>query len=165
VVFNRVKTSRSLTSDPASHYPRKIGALGERLNQRNLPDLVRQFPYLQDNTGDSEHTEETNTNSPGLRGMMHRETIRSTPRWTRGGIPGPRRNCVFEPAPGGETEAAVNDPNLAPDANLLLHFTSWEGVPTSTYTGSLTFGLELDPDPFMWAVVPYYRCGFRGSHH
>ena len=47
-----VTQHQGLTSSkthPASHYPRTVDALGERFNQRNLPELVRRFLYLQDN--------------------------------------------------------------------------------------------------------------------
>jgi len=52
------------------------------------------------------------SNPSGVHGM-YRETIRSTPRWTRGEIPGPRRDCVFVSAPGDETDTTVNDLNVA----------------------------------------------------
>ena len=47
-----------LTPRPASHYPRTIDVLGERFNQRNLPDLVRWFLYLQDNPDNDRDVED-----------------------------------------------------------------------------------------------------------
>ena len=129
----------SLTPHLASHYPQTIDALGERLNQHNLPELVWRFLYLQDNPNNDQDVEDiplakcpylfniTNvsvfhsaqatffapSNPSGVCGM-YRETIRSTSRWTRGKIPGPRRDCVFISAPGDETDATtVNDLNVA----------------------------------------------------
>ena len=176
-----------LTLYPASHYPRTIDALGERFNQRNLPELVRWFLYLQDNPEDDRDVEEiplvecpylfnmtdvsvfhsaqatffAPSNPSGARGM-YRETIQSTPRWTRGEIPGPRRDCVFVSAPGDKTDTTVNDLNVAWALSFFSFSRSGKEYQCTLVHWFSTFGCEPDPDMGMWVVVPDYdRRGYR----
>ena len=176
-----------LSVHPASHYPRTVDALGERFNQRNLPELVCRFLYLQDNLDTNQDVEDiplaecpylfdvtdvsvfhsaqatffAPSNYSGVHGM-YREIIRSTPRWTRGEVLGPRHDCIFVSAPGDEADHAVNNLNVA---RVLAFFSfSRRG---RVYQCTLvhwfsTFGDEPDPDTGMWIMVPDYdRRGYR----
>ena len=94
---------------------------------------------------------------------MYRETIRSTPRWTRGEIPGPRRDCVFVSAPGDETDSTtVNNLNLARVMAFFSFSRRKKVYPCALVHWFSTFGLEPDPDTGMWVVVPDYdNRGYR----
>jgi len=149
--------------------------------------LVRRFLYLQDNPDDDQDVEEiplaecpylfnvtdvsvfhlaqatffAPSNASGVHGM-YRETIRSTPRWTRGEIPGPRRDCVFISAPGDETDTTVNDLNVARVLSFFSFSRSGKVYQCVLVHWFSTFGCEPDPDTGMWVVVPDYdRRGYR----
>jgi len=136
----------------------------ERIGQCNLPDLVRQLPCLQDNPYDNEHTEETIIDPSGVRGMI---VPRNYPIDTAMGSrrdSQPRHDCVFGSAPVDEKGDQGEKPqNPALGANLLFPFTV-EGRCTHVHVHwFLTFGLELDPDTGMWAVVLDCGCGCCGT--
>ena len=100
-------------------YPASLSALGLKIGQHNLVELVRRFLFYQLNptsTVEPNHLtlaarpmiwepmvsiyhSATATfralSNPSGPGGMYREVIRSTLFWPRGDIPGPRRDCIF----------------------------------------------------------------------
>ena len=95
---------------------------------------------------------------------MYRETIRSTPQWTRGEIPGPHRDCVFVSAPGDDTDTTANDLNIARVLSFFSFSRSGKEYQCALVHWFSTFGYEPDPDTGMWVVVPNYNGrGYRNA--
>ena len=56
--YSNARVSLILKTNSASHYPRMVDTLGKWFNQRNLPELVHQFLYLQDNPDNDQDIED-----------------------------------------------------------------------------------------------------------
>jgi len=108
----------------ARDYPSSFAALGIKIGQHDLPDLVRRFLFYQLNP-DSDIEPDTllleqcpvlwdsrvsvfhsatatfrAPSNPSGPGGMYREVIHSTPWWAKGEVAGPRRDSVFVDAGG-----------------------------------------------------------------
>ena len=112
ISYTRILLSLTL-NNPEKEYPTSVHELAVHLGQPNLHELIRWFLYWQLNQDDNNtdiplpscpefdldisvfHSATSTFHSPsnpsGLRGM-HREVIRSTPRWRN---KEPRHDCVF----------------------------------------------------------------------
>ena len=168
----------------ASNYPRSLHGLGQRIDRPNLPDLVRKYLFEQAYPGVDLDTETFHTQLPYIdvsyadhikvyhsaraifcapsnpsttTGMYH-ETIRATPSWNRGEIPGPRYDCVLISS-GSNSESSMSNFLIA---RVLMFF-------SFTINGKLhqcalvhwfsVSGDQPDPDNGMWVVTPDYFGG------
>jgi len=167
----------------APKYPQSFDRLGQHIGYPNLPDLVHQYLFQQmasDADADAvdiippsdfpqttascaEHIKVFHSaraifcapSNPSATTGMYHETIRATPSWNRGEIPGPRYDCIFvsnglslDPGMGGL---------LVARALLFFSFT----IGGETHQCALvhwfsTFGDQPDPDNGMWVVTPDY---------
>jgi hypothetical protein len=86
---------------------------------------------------------------------MYREVIRSTPRWCRGDIAGPRRDCVFVDV--GESTAPGMRGLLVARVYLFFKF-SYADVdyPCALVHWYTTTGPERDGSTRLWVVEPEY---------
>ena len=168
----------------ASNYPRSLHGLGQRIDRPNLPDLVQKYLFEQAYPGVDPDTETLHTQLPHIdvsyadhikvyhsaraifcapsnpsttTGMYH-ETIRATPSWNRGEIPGPRYDCVLISS-GSNSESSMSNFLIA---RVLMFF-------SFTINGELhqcalvhwfsVSGDQPDPDNGMWVVTPDYFGG------
>ena len=99
--------------------------------------------------------------NPSGPGGMYREAIRSTPQWTRGDIPGPRRDCVF--VDGGEPGARGMRGLLVARVYLFFKF-SFANVeyPCALVHWYTRIGTEPNEPTGLWTVEPEYA---RGGHY
>jgi len=165
----------------APKYPHSLHGLGQKIGHPNLPDLVRKY-LLQRAYPDADvhtlaaarhinpsHAERLKvfhsaraifcapSNPSTAAGMFH-ETIRATPAWNRGEIPGPRYDCVFV----SNGEGSESDMSGLLVARVLLFF-------SFVFNGELhqcalvhwysVFGGQPDPDNGMWVVTPDFFDG------
>ena len=124
-------------------------ALGMKISQHDLLPLVRPFlfyqlhpdseiepkvlpleqcPALWDSKVSVFHSATAifhAPSNPSGPGGMYRETIRSTPQWTKGNFSGPRRDCVF--VDGGDSSAPGMRGLLVARVHLFFSF-SFAGV-------------------------------------
>jgi hypothetical protein len=157
-------------------------ALGVKIGQRDLPDLVRHFLFYQLNPDSNIEPDAllleqcpvlwdsrvsvfhfaTATfrapSNPSGPGGMYRESIRSTPHWTRGDIVGPRRDCVFVDA--GQSDAPGMRGLLIARVYLFFRF-SFAGVeyPCALVHWYTTVSTEPDSSTGLWVVEPEYARG------
>ena len=142
----------------------------------NLPDLIQQ--YLSQHIASDTNCDPTNVTpqttvsqaerirvfhsaraifcapSNPSAGMYH-ETIRATPSWNRGEIPGPRYDCVLI-SNGLGSEPGLNGLLVA---RVLLFFSfiiDGELHQCALVHWFSTFGHQPDPDNGMWVVTPDY---------
>jgi len=164
----------------AAKYPKNFNHLGQHIGYPNLPDLIQQY-LLQQMDSDTDTNANTPSTFPGIvvsrakhvkvfhsaRAIfcapsnpsattgMYRETIRATPSWNQGEIPGPRYDCVLvsnglssEPGMGGLLVARVF---------LFFSFTIAEELHQCALVHWFSvFGDKPDPDNGMWVVTPDY---------
>ena len=86
---------------------------------------------------------------------MYREVIRSTPKWSKGDVVGPRRDCVF--VDGGEPGAPGLRGLLVARVYLFFSF-SFAGMeyPCALVHWYTTVGTEPDSSTGLWVVEPEY---------
>jgi hypothetical protein len=90
-------------------------------------------------------------------GMFH-ETIRATPSWNRGEIPGPRYDCVF--VSNGENSECNMSGLLVARVLLLFSFMINGDLHQCALIHWFSiFGDQPDPDNGMWVVTPDYVGG------
>ena len=167
----------------APGYPHSLHGLGHRIGHPNLPDLVRKY-LLEKVHPDGDHGTASppgqppciNTShvdrikifhsaraifcapsNPSTTTGMYHETIRATPCWNRGEIPGPRYDCVFI----SSDESVMSDLLIA---RVLLFF-------SFIFDGELhqcalvhwfsIIGDQPDPDNGMWIVAPDFSGNTR----
>lgn len=87
---------------------------------------------------------------------MYREVIRSTPWWSKGDIPAPRRDCVF--VDGGEADTPGMRGLLVARIYLFFKF-SYTNVeyPCALVHWYTTIGTEPDNSTGLWVVEPEYN--------
>ena len=166
---------------PAAKYPKDIYCLGRYIGYPNLPDLIQQYltqqatsnvdqdptttplpPSITHETiSQVEHVKVFHSaraifcapSNPSSTSGMYCETIRATPSWNRGEIPGPRYDCIFV-ADGGSSESDMNGLLVA---RVLLFFSFM--IDEELHQCALvhwfsTLGNQPDPDNGMWVVAP-----------
>jgi hypothetical protein len=167
----------------APNYPPRLHGLGQRIGHPNLPDLVRR--YLSQRTDPSVDADSTqpptvrrpiNINHSYLKvfhsaraifcapsnpsttaGMFH-ETIRATPSWNRGEIPGPRYDTIFV-SNSDSSESAMSG-LLVARALCFFSFEADRDLHQCALVHWFTvFGDQPDPDNGMWVVTPDYLGG------
>ena len=170
-------TLKAVQPAPARKYPPTFAALGIKIRQHNLPDLVQRFLFYQlhpdseiepDNlllnqcpvVWDSRvlvfhsaiATFHAPSNSSGP-GGMYREIIHSTPWWTKGDVPAARRDCIF--INGGEPDAPGMRGLLIARVYLFFKF-SYAGVeyPCALVHWYTTVGTEPNGSTGLWMVTP-----------
>ena len=86
---------------------------------------------------------------------MYHETIRATPSWNRGEIPGPRYDCIFVSS-GLNSDQGIGG-LLVARVLLFFSFTVDEALHQCALVHWFsTFGDRPDPDNGMWIVTPDY---------
>lgn len=86
---------------------------------------------------------------------MYHETMRATPSWNRGEIPGPRYDCIFV-SNGLSTELGMGG-LLVARVLLFFSFTIAEELHQCALVHWFsTFGNQPDADNGMWVVTPDY---------
>jgi len=171
-------TARTL----APNYPHSPHGLGHRIGHPNLPDLVRKYLLGMLYPDDDYEVTPTPTQPPRIdvsrmdrlkvfhsahaifcapsnpstsMGMYH-ETIRATPMWNRGEIPGPRYDCVFV-SNGSHSEEPIMSGLLVARVLLLFSFSfNGELHQCALVHWFSVFGDQPDPDNGMWVVTPDY---------
>jgi len=171
----------------APKYPHSLHGLGQRIGHPNLPDLVQKYLFQQAHPNadpdvnqpptvphriNPSHAERLKvfhsahaifcapSNPSTTAGMFH-ETIRATPSWNRGEIPGPRYDCVFI-SNGDGSESSMSGLLVA---RILLFFSfvfNGEHHQCALVHWFSIFGDQPDPDNGMWVVTPDY---FGGAPH
>ena len=171
----------------APNYPCSPHGLGQQIGHPNLPDLIRTYllerlhsdgdhgvtpSHTQPPRIDVSHIDHLKVfhsaraifcapSNPSTTTGMYHETIRATPLWNRGEIPGPRYDCVFvsnTPSPEG---AVMSDLLVA---RILLFFSfTFDGEPhqCALVHWFSVFGDQPDPDNGMWVVTPDYSGSAR----
>ena len=158
------------------NYPHSLYRLGQSVGHPNLPDLVRKYLLEQapDTTPPAQlprinisHVDHLKvfhsaraifcapSNPSTTTGMFH-ETIRATPTWNRGEIPGPRYDCVFV-SNGSDSDGSLMSDLLV--ARVLLFFSfsfDDESHQCALVHWFSVFGDHPDPDNGMWIVTPDY---------
>lgn len=171
-----------LTLTAAPNYPHTVHGLGQKIGIPNLPDLV--FKYLCEQVPDTTtpHTQLPRINishvdhlkifhsaraifcapsNPSTTTGMRHETIRATPTWNRGEIPGPRYDCVFVSNGSDSDESVMSDLLVA---RVLLFFSfSFNDVPhrCALVHWFSVLGDHPDPNNGMWVVTPDHPNGVR----
>ena len=175
-----------INSTIAPNYPHSLHGLGQRIGHPNLPDLVWKYLFHQVHPGadadanahqpsavphhiNPSHAERVKvfhsartifcapSNPSTAAGMFH-ETIRATPSWNRGEIPGPRYDCVFI----SNGEDSENNMSGLLVARVLLFFSfmfGGEHHQCALIHWYSIFGDQPDPDNGMWVVTPDYFGG------
>ena len=165
----------------APNYPHSLHGLGQKIGHPNLPDLVRKYLFQQTcpdpdpnadqpliaphriNPSHAEHLKVFHSaraifcapSNPSTAAGMFHETIRATPSWNRGEIPGPRYNCVLI-SNGESTESSMSGLLVA---RVLLFFSfvlNGEHHKCALVHWFSIFGEQPDPDNGMWVVTPDY---------
>ena len=165
---------------PAATYPKDFDCLGQHIGHPNLPDLIQQYltqqttpntqdpttaPHLPEITRETvsraEHVKVFHSaraifcapsNPSSISGMYH-ETIRATPSWNQGEIPGPQYDCIFV-ADGQSSELGMNS-LLVARVLLFFSFTIDEELHQCALVHWFsTLGDQPDPDNGMWVVAP-----------
>lgn len=159
--------------------------LGLKIGQHNLLDLTRRFLFYQLNPTTTTEPDQLTLadcpmiweskvsvyhsatatfrapSNPSGPGGMYRETIRSTPSWSKASIPGPRRDCVFVDM--GDSNSVGMKGLLVARVYLFFSF-SYNGI---SYPCALVHWFstsdEPDPDTRMWIVQPEFTC--HGVRH
>ena len=90
---------------------------------------------------------------------MYHETIRATPTWSRGEVPGPRYDCIFV-SNGSDSDQSVMSDLLVARVFLFFSFL-FDGEPhqCALVHWFSVFGDHPDPDNQMWVVTPDYLGG------
>lgn len=153
-----------------------------KVGQHDLPDLVRHFlfyqlhpdsniepddlpldwcPVLWDSRVSVFHSATATfraPSNPSGPGGMYRELIHSTPKWTKGDVVGPRRDCVFVDM--GESGAPGMQGLLVARIYLFFKF-SFANVeyPCTLVHWYTTVGNEPDSSTGLWVVEPEYTQG------
>jgi len=174
--------SRTIQSALTRDYPPTLTALGIKIGQHDLPDLVRHFLFYQLNPDsdiepdallleqcpvlwDSRVTVFHSAtaifrapSNPSGPGGMYREVIRSTPWWAKGEVAGPRRDCVF--VDGGEPDKLGMQSLLVARVYLFFRF-SYADVeyPCALVHWYSTVGTEPDGSTGLWVVEPEFTRG------
>ena len=169
---------------PAREYPPTFTALGVKISQHNLPDLVQHFlfyqlypdsdiepddlpleqcPPLWDTHASVFHSATATfraPSNPSGPGGMYREVIHSTPRWSKGDVVGPRRDCVF--VDGGKSDAPGMRGLLVARVYLFFSF-SFTNVdyPCTLVHWYTTIGTEPSDSNGLWIVEPEYICNWQ----
>lgn len=169
----------TIQSAPTRQYPSAFMALGIKIGQQDLPDLVRHFlfyqlhpnsdiepddlpleqcPVLWDSRVSVFHSATATfraPSNPSGPGGMYREAIHSTPQWKRSEIGGPRRDCVF--VDGGEPGAPGMRGLLVARVYLFFRF-PFANVeyPCALVHWYTTVGTEPDISTGLWIVEPEY---------
>jgi len=167
-----------LFTAPTREYPTSLTELGLKIGQHNLLNLTRHFLFYQLNPTSTIEPDQlilpmcpmvwdskvsvyhsaTATfrapSNPSGPGGMYREVIRSTPFWSRGDIPGPRRDCVFVDV--GNSENIGVKGLLVARVYLFFRF-SHEGADYScALVRWYTTSDEPDPSTGLWIVQPEF---------
>ena len=166
----------------APNYPHSLHGLGQDIGHPNLPDLTRKYllqrahPNADPNHPpavpyhiDPSHAERLKVfhsarvifcapSNPSTATGIHHETIRATPSWNRGEIPGPRYDCVFV---SNDEGSESNMSNLL--VARVLRFFSFM-IDAELHQCALVhwysiFGDQPDPDNGMWVVTSDYLGG------
>jgi len=168
----------------APNYPRSLHGLGQRIGHPNLADLVRKYlaeradPDGETNGVDDDisptrppqitvsHADHIKVfhsaraifcapSNPSTTTGMFLETIRATPSWNRGEIPGPRYDCVF--VSNGGSESSSMSGLLVARVLLFFSFTfDGECHQCALVHRFSVSGGRPDPDNGMWVVTPDY---------
>jgi hypothetical protein len=170
LAFNTMLT----TSKQVPNYPRNVHIPGQKIGHPSLPDLVHQYllEQAQDTTPSTPRINVSHIahlkifhsaraifcapSNPSTSAGMYHETIRATPTWNRGEIPGPRYDCVFVSNGSDSDEIIMSDLLVA---RVLLFFSfSFDGKPheCALLHWFSVFGNQPDPDNGMWVVTPDY---------
>jgi len=174
--------SRTVQSALTRDYPPTFAALGMKIGQHDLPDLVRHFLFYQLNPDSDIEPDDllleqcpvlwdsrvsvfhsaTATfrapSNPSGPGGMYREVIRSTPWWAKGEVAGPRRDCVF--VDGGGPDGLGMRSLLVARVYLFFRF-SYANVeyPCALVHWYTTVGTEPDNSTGLWVVKPEFAHG------
>ena len=171
----------------APNYPHSPHGLGRRIGHPNLPDLIRRYLLEKLYPNDDHDVAPTPTqlpridvshvghlkvfhsahaifcapSNPSTTTGMYRETIRATPSWNQGEIPGPRYDCVFV-SNGSNSEQPVMSDLLVARILLLFSFLfNSELHQCALVHWFSAFGDQPDPDNGMWVVTPDYSGSAR----
>ena len=168
-----VDVSLMLISLSAAKYPKDFYHLGQHTGHPNLPDLIYQY-LIQQATSDmdqdaithetvyqAEHVKVFHSaraifcapSNPSSTSGLYCETIRATPSWNLGEIPGPRYDCIF--VASDQSSDPGMDGFLVARVLLFFSFT----IDAELHQCALvhwfsTHGIEPDPDNGMWIVTP-----------
>ena len=163
----------------APNYPHSLHGLGQKIGHPNLPDLVRKYLFQRANPNaepnqppgaphcvNPSHAERLKVfhsahvifcapSNPSTTVGMYHETIRATPSWNRGEIPGPRFDGIFV-SNGEGSELNLSGLLVA----RVLRFFSF-AIDGELHQCALVhwysiFGNQPDPDNGMWVVTPDY---------
>ena len=151
-VLSICELNPKIRTGPHQHGERRITVVPENLQLR-----LEQCPVLWDSRVSVFHSTTATfraPSNPSGPGGMYRETIRSTPQWTKGETPAPRRDCVF-----------VNEGDSgAPGMRCLFFKFSFANVeyPCALVHWYTTIGSEPDSSTGLWVVEPEY--GNSRSH-
>ena len=174
-----------LSTAPTRSYPTLLDVLGLKIGQHDLVDLTRRFLFYQLNptsrilpdqltlaecpmiwgSKTSVYHSATATfrapSNPSGPGGMYREVVRSTPFWSRGDFPGPRRDCIFVDI--GDSEGVGMKGLLVARVYLFFRFlynqTNYPCALVHWYSTSS----EPDASTGMWVVHP--ESTPRGTRH
>jgi hypothetical protein len=167
----------------APNYPHSLHGLGQRIGHQNFPDLVRKYLVERFHSADElgttppPHIDESHADrvrvfhsaraifcapsNPSTSAGMYHETIRATPSWNRGEIPGPRYDCVFV-SNGSNSEESIMSNLLIARVLLFFSFTFNDELHQCALIHWFSvFGDQPDPDNGMWVVSPDYSNGAR----
>ena len=87
---------------------------------------------------------------------MYHETIRATPTWNRGEIPGPRYDCIFV-SDGSDSDGSIMSGLLVARVLLLFSFSFDDELHCCALVHWFSvLGDKPDPDNGMWVVTPDY---------
>jgi len=86
---------------------------------------------------------------------MYHETIRATPSWNRGEIPGPRYDCIFV-SNGESSESNMSGLLVARALRFFSFVINGELHQCALVHWFSIFGDQPDPDNGMWVVTPDY---------
>ena len=165
----------------APNYPRSLHGLGQRVGHPNLPDLVQKYLLQRAHPDANPNAEQSlpapnhinpplaeylkvfhsaraifcAPSNPSTSTGMHHETIRATPSWNRGQIPGPRHDCVFV-SNGESSESNMSGLLIARVFCFFSFVTNGELHQCALIHWFSIFGDQPDPDNGMWVVTPDY---------
>ena len=165
----------------APNYPHSVHGLGQRIGHPNLPDLVRKYlferaypdanadatqPPTPPHPVDPSHVERLQVfhsaraifcapSNPSTAAGMFQETIRATPSWNRGEIPGPRFDCIFV-SNGESSEFSMSGLLVARVFCFFSFMINGELHQCALVHWFSIFGNHPDPDNGMWVVTPDY---------
>ena len=175
------------TSLIALNYPRSLHGLGHRIGHPNLPNLVDRYLFerahpdidpeadplpaqpLRIDASHADHVKVFHSaraifcapSNPSTTTGMYHETIRATPSWNRGEIPGPRYDTILV-SNGSGSEGNSMSNFLVARALLFFSFTiDGELHQCALVHWFSVSGDQPDPDNGMWVVTPDYSGSAR----